>query len=192
MALRRSQDRGSSSPTSSTTTRRKYALRHSSNSRRRAFALVRRTPSSIPSSHDSGASPSIETCRPVLVALHPNLRRLPSRSNSTQKEAMRDASQNIYIGIGTKRKRVTSTNENAHSGGRPLRGHGKPKRMRSASCQYRTSDDGESSSMDVDVPCSWLISDGSDPEEDDADSCLSQFLLTLLNNILFYYFSFSC
>lgn len=52
------------------------------------------------------------------------------------------------VQLGAKRKRVASANENAHSGGRPTRGSGRLKRLRSGT--YEPSDAGEASGMDVD------------------------------------------
>jgi hypothetical protein len=83
---------------------------------------------------------------------------------------MRSTSQSL---VGTKRKRVANSNENAHTGGRPTRGSGRLKRLRSASSQMYTSDEGETSSMEVDTPKTWALSDHSD-EEDGVDSCQCQ------------------
>lgn len=71
----------------------------------------------------------------------------------------------IHIQIGAKRKRVLNSNENAHAGGRPSRGSGRLKRLRSAS---NSSED--RSTMDIDPPPRWAFSDDdSDVEEDEAD-----------------------
>jgi mitogen-activated protein kinase kinase kinase 13 len=168
MAQRRSLHRvlSSSSTSQSPLERKKYPLRHSSHSRQRAFESGHNL-HPTPSSHDPGAS----NIRPVLVPLHPNLRRLPSRLFSGQKEVMRDASHNIAV--GSKRKRVVSSNENAHSGGRPARGAGRMKRMRSTSSQQEYSSDEAGSSMDVDPPKSWAPSDSDEDDDDAADSCQS-------------------
>jgi hypothetical protein len=154
--------------------RRKYTLRRSASSRRRPLALVNRLHHPISNSHGSGASTppsSTDTPRPVLVPLHPNLRRLPSRLLLAQKDVMRDTSRSLGVQAGTKRKRVASSNENAHASGRPTRGSGRLKRLRSASSQMYTSDEGETSSMEVDTHNSWVPSDYSDEEEDNVDSC---------------------
>jgi hypothetical protein len=71
--------------------------------------------------------------------------------------------------LGSKRKRVPSANENAHAGGRPTRGSGRLKRLRSD--PYESSDAGEASEMDVDGPAStrWSAS----PSDDESLSELS-------------------
>ena len=91
---------------------------------------------------------------------------------------MRDSSH--VITVGSKRKRVVSGNENAHTHGRPVRGSGRLKRLRSTSTTeyYRLSSSQESGSeaseMDVDMPAQLSASD--DPEinqeqrEDSEDS----------------------
>lgn len=111
---------------------------------------------------------NLSNSRPVLVPLHPNLRRLPSRIYLEQKDSeMREITG---YQVGSKRKRVTGTNENAHTGGRPTRGAGTLKRQRIASdtrLNY-TSDDGASSSMDVDTQ-SLLSSAATSEDEDDDD-----------------------
>jgi mitogen-activated protein kinase kinase kinase 13 len=169
-----------STPSNSPSAHRKYTLRRFTGSRKRAFALVDHLHHSSPNSHALSASdPPLlnDRLRPVLVPLHPNLRRLPSRIFLSQKGAMRDAVQNVSVKAGTKRKRVVSSNENTHTGGRPTRGWGRCKRMRSSSHRRCQSDDDETSSMNIDTPSSYSlsdISDAEDDEEDDAeDSCLS-------------------
>jgi hypothetical protein len=74
---------------------------------------------------------------------------------------------------GSKRKRVMSSNENAHAGGRPARGSGRLKRLRSASLRQQMcisdESEGETSSMEVDAPARWSASDGSDSEDEKVD-----------------------
>lgn len=152
MAQRRSPIR----PTpSSHLTRRNPNIRRSSAARKRALALRLQSP---PVSH----------ARPVLVALHPNLRRLPSRLLLAEKDAnMAIRDNHIPVQVGTKRKRVAAPNENAHTHGRPTRGSGRLKRQRSA--QSYSSEEGESSAMEVDANSRWSASDASDLEPDEDD-----------------------
>jgi mitogen-activated protein kinase kinase kinase 13 len=87
---------------------------------------------------------------------------------------MRDGSHTMdAVQAGTKRKRVFSSNENAHTGGRPARGSGRLKRQRSTGRRTYSSDDDQMSVMDVDgAPPPWQDSDASDNENDEAvDSC---------------------
>jgi mitogen-activated protein kinase kinase kinase 13 len=172
MAHRRSPHR----PHSNTPlARRNTSTRRLPSSRKRPSALVNRLHRSTSSSHALGASTppsSSDTPRQVLVPLHPNLRRLPSRLLLAQKESMRDGGHHLGVHVGSKRKRVLSSNENAHSGGRPTRGSGRLKRHRSISKRAFTSDEEEvGSAMDVDdTPAPWADSDGSDDEENEEDS----------------------
>jgi hypothetical protein len=77
--------------------------------------------------------------------------------------------------VGSKRKRVTSTNENAVGGGRPLRGSGRPKRLKASSGRRMDySDDSDTSSMDVDSSVSWLTPDTSDAEEENEEHDTSE------------------
>ncbi|KAJ7074184.1 hypothetical protein C8F01DRAFT_1242455 [Mycena amicta] len=94
--------------------------------------------------HRLHTSPQLAHSRRVLAPLVTNLRRRPSRLNSSQK--LEDDPM-PPIQVGSKRKRVPSANENAHSGGRPTRGSGRLKRLRSDT--YEASD---ASEMDIDVP----------------------------------------
>lgn len=105
--------------------------------------------------------------RPVLVPLHTNLRRRPSRFQSSgklQDDPMPPAE------LGSKRKRVPSANENAHAGGRPTRGSGRLKRLRSD--PYEPSEAGEASGMDIDIPASarWSASASDDESLSDLSS----------------------
>lgn len=81
---------------------------------------------------------------------------------------MRDSGMGT-VRIGTKRKRVVGTNENAHVNGRPTRGSGRLKRLKGAtgSPQEYTSDE-EISSMEVDIPTRWTPSDESELEEEES------------------------
>ncbi|KAH7889602.1 hypothetical protein F5I97DRAFT_1845653 [Phlebopus sp. FC_14] len=174
MAQRRSSHRVSSSSASSDTPTRKYSLRRSAVATR-AFAFVNRFQRPTFHSHAPGASApsSSDTAavRPILAALQPNLRRLPSRQYPLQKGSMRDVSQSMDVPVGSKRKRVMSVNENAHANGRPTRGSGKPKRHKPIPVQDLHSDDEDGlSSMDVDAQDRWGDSDASHPDSDEGSS----------------------
>ncbi|KAF8163572.1 hypothetical protein B0H34DRAFT_328730 [Crassisporium funariophilum] len=164
-ARRSPQHRAPSSSISSPSTIRRNSLR-------RATATSR---SSSHASSLSVSSPVHQTHRPVLVPLQANLRRLPSRTHLAQKDKefnqlMRDSSH--VIQVGTKRKRVVSSNENAHTHGRPTRGSGRLKRLRSnVTTTYNnssTSEDSqpEASEMDIDTPTHASGSDSSEAGED--------------------------
>jgi mitogen-activated protein kinase kinase kinase 13 len=162
--------------------RRKYTLRRSPNSRRRALGLLH------PSRSSSHASTRIESeesddeedrdigLRPVLAALHQNLRKLPSRLLLTttrhkrdRDSSMRDIShERDNVQIGTKRKRVASSNENA-AGGPSTRGS-RMKRIK-ATRKQNSDDDDDASEMEVDTPTTWAVSDNSDSDEGAMDSC---------------------
>lgn len=113
-----------------------------------------------------GSTSSTES-RPVLVPLQSNLRRLPSRVYTNQKGALE-----MHIGrqadpcVGSKRKRVAGSNENAQNSGRPTRGSGVLKRLRSSYERRREfiSDESDASSMDIDSAAPWSISRNSDSE----------------------------
>ncbi|KAK7037975.1 kinase domain-containing protein [Favolaschia claudopus] len=124
----------------------KYLLRRSPNSHR----LVR-----------IQSSPDHSLARPVLVPLHTNLRRRPSRLRPTDKL---DDEPMPPPQLGAKRKRVPSANENAHAGGRSTRGSGRLKRLRSNSCEL--SDAGEASGMDVDAPSATRWSASASDDDD--------------------------
>ncbi|KAF8559690.1 kinase-like protein [Imleria badia] len=172
MAQRRSPQRLSSSPSSSYR-KNKHSLRHSS-AARRALAFVNRFQRSTIGSHASRASaPSSSdtvSVRPVLAALQPNLRRLPSRQYLLQKNTMRD----FDVPVGSKRKRVVTLNENAHANGRPMRGSGRPKRRRAVSVDSETDD--EATLMDVDAHHRWSGSDDSEADSD-RESSSDEFLI---------------
>ncbi|EIN07048.1 hypothetical protein PUNSTDRAFT_104507 [Punctularia strigosozonata HHB-11173 SS5] len=132
--------------------RRKYSLRHP-------------TSASAPKSASSHASvASSSTDRAVLVPLHLNLRRLPSRLRLLARDGMYRA-ETFAAQVGAKRKRVPSGNENGHAHGRPTRGAGKMKRQRSTRSDV-TTDEEAASSMDVDFAGQWS---GSDPEGEEDD-----------------------
>lgn len=108
----------SSSLSSPPAARKKYSLRR---------------PTTRASSHAlrPSASPPPDY-RPVLVPLHPNLRRLPFRhsacKDSDKDLAMRDSDQVVKVGV--KRKRVAGTNENALASAPKTRGSSRRKRLR--------------------------------------------------------------
>lgn len=102
-------------------------------------------------------SPLPKAERPVLVPLQPNLRRLPSRIHLSQKQGISDQSmrESSHVITGSKRKRVVSSNENAHNHGRPTRGSGRLKRLRvghaSNFYQTSTSDESQSEASEMEV-----------------------------------------
>jgi hypothetical protein len=183
--------------------KRKYTLRPSPNSRRRALGLPHPTRSTTAharrvetQSDDSDDDDEREEdsnsgrLRPVLAALHQNLRRLPSRlllaatsatrqphhrkSNpSTARDrdvSMRDVEETVQI--GTKRKRVASSNENV--GSHSTRGS-RLKRVKATRRQQQMQQPESSSDeeMEVDTPTTWIPSEDSDADENAADSCQS-------------------
>ncbi|KAJ3851325.1 hypothetical protein EV368DRAFT_83648 [Lentinula lateritia] len=134
----------------STLARRRYPLRRSSPTRNRATATHRASPATFDVFHASGSTRDL-IIRPVLVPLHQNLRRLPSRSHLAGKHIDIDASS-MNLRVGSKRKRVASgSNENAQHGGHSSRGSGRFKRFKSSKQSSETSEDEELSSMEVDV-----------------------------------------
>ncbi|KAJ3839334.1 hypothetical protein F5878DRAFT_679064 [Lentinula raphanica] len=131
----------------STLARTRYSFRRPTSTRKRA-AVIREA--SLASSDVLHASSALDI-RPVLVPLHQNLRKLPSRTQLTHKHIdLHDPSMTIRI--GSKRKRVTSGgNENAQHGGRSSRGLGRRKRLKPSRQSSETSDDDGLSSMDIDA-----------------------------------------
>ncbi|KIK59498.1 hypothetical protein GYMLUDRAFT_201639 [Collybiopsis luxurians FD-317 M1] len=128
---------------------RRYPARRPSPGRKRA-TKARSTSSASSDGFHASTSRELDI-RPVLVALHPNLRRLPSRVYLVEKPMdICDAESNPRV--GSKRKRVASGgNENSQHGGRPARGSGRLKRFKASRKSDETSDDdGQLSSMDVD------------------------------------------
>jgi hypothetical protein len=150
MAIQRS----SSTRQDTTTQHRKYHLRRDPTSHR----LLRQE-----------STPELGLGRPVLVPLHTNLRRRPPRLQATEK--LQDDPM-PPVQLGSKRKRVVSSNENAHGGGRPTRGSGRLKRLRSD--DYDVSYAGETSGMYIDdtpPPARWSASASDD---DDSDGPLTE------------------
>lgn len=139
---------------------------------RRAISSRRRVtysnPYISPSSSSHGRDPSSsppESPRQVLVPLHFNLRRLPSRSFG-EKDSMRHEIDAYHRTLaGTKRKRVVSGAENTASG----RGS-RVNRNKRRKATHGSSDDEVTSSMEVDDQSHWEASDNSEGEED-VDSC---------------------
>jgi hypothetical protein len=197
----------SPSPTTSPLARRrKYTLRTTSGSRRRGLGLLHLTRST--SSHarrvvgtqsdDSDDEEREEDgrLRPVLAALHQNLRKLPSRlllaattssatrynqkRDNTSRDrdiSMRDVEESVQV--GTKRKRVASSNENV--GGHSTRGGAsRSKRIKATTRrqqQLQRRDSSSDEEMEVDTPTTWATSDDSDADDDAADSCQCPFSL---------------
>ncbi|KAJ3916195.1 hypothetical protein F5877DRAFT_47096 [Lentinula edodes] len=134
----------------STLARRRYPLRRPSPTRKRATVTHTTSPATFDVFHASGSTRDLNI-RPVLVPLHQNLRRLPSRTHLAGKHIdIDDSSMNLRV--GSKRKRVASgSNENAQHGSHSSRGSGRFKRFKSSRQSSETSEDEELSSMDVDM-----------------------------------------
>ncbi|KAJ4487679.1 hypothetical protein J3R30DRAFT_3430302 [Lentinula aciculospora] len=134
----------------STVVRRRYLLRRPSPTKKRAAAARATYSTNSDVFHASNSSRDIDI-RPVLVPLHQNLRRLPSRVHLAGKHIdIYDASMDTRV--GSKRKRVASgSNENAQHGGRSSRGSSRLKRFKSSRQSSETSEDNDLSSMDVDA-----------------------------------------
>ncbi|TDL25008.1 hypothetical protein BD410DRAFT_72283 [Rickenella mellea] len=155
----------------SSRSRHKYQLRNSPLGKKRG--LVKADP-------DSHASSSTSPSRPVLVPLHPNLRRLPSRVMTYSRNMLRNfsgASQNFNVPVGAKRKRIASGNENTYVSGRGTRDRPRFKRQRSMNSREDTSDDENmsTSAMDIDEESNlqWEGAEESDAEETELDDCMS-------------------
>ncbi|KAI0689437.1 hypothetical protein BC835DRAFT_1369050 [Cytidiella melzeri] len=139
--------------------RRKLQSRRIVNSRRRIFTIAASFPQTS-SSHGSVASSSPPpSARAVLVPLHCNLRRLPSRLYT--EEAMRDA-----VAVGAKRKRIVNGRENTQTNGRSR----SASRVKRRKASQDTSDDGEGSAMEIDSHSRWDLDASDSSEEDDLDS----------------------
>lgn len=132
----------------STFGRRRYPLRRPSPDRKRAPRARSNSSAKSDVFHASSVPRDLDI-RPVLVPLHPNLRRLPSRLLLAEKHIdILDSEMNPRV--GSKRKRVTSAgNENAQVGGRPTRGSGRLKRFKSSRKSDETSEDEESMQVDT-------------------------------------------
>ncbi|KAI1783995.1 hypothetical protein LXA43DRAFT_1101882 [Ganoderma leucocontextum] len=169
MAQRRSSHRSASLQDSTILSHRKLQARRATAARRRVFAFTNSYIESHPTSHASGSSPPLSP-RPVLVPLHFNLRRLPSRILSERKHDMRNAVNGYDVSIGMKRKRVVSGSENT-SGSRGARSTSRAKRRKALP---DSSDEEPVSEMDVDAEELWDGSDNSEDEEalDSSDNYL--------------------
>ncbi|KAF9484664.1 hypothetical protein BDN70DRAFT_797394 [Pholiota conissans] len=160
-ARRSPQHRAPSSSVSSPSTNRRNTLRRPA-----------RLPG--PVSPEFVSSPLPKANRPVLVPLQPNLRRLPSRTHLIGKDSsnqlMRDSS---HVITGSKRKRVVSSNENAHTNGRLTRGSGSQKRARTdavTSPTYyheTTSEESQSEDNEMDVDANSVQEMDSDASEEE-------------------------
>lgn len=143
--------------------RRKYQLRHSPRSRKQV--LLKETDIS------HGFLVSSPASRPVLVPLHLNLRRLPSRLMAIARG--RDSSTQVSsdVKIGMKRKRVASVNENTFPSrsSRPTGGFKRQRSQNSSSSDDAASSHGEMEVDDDQHPC-WM-SDTSELEEQGLDKC---------------------
>ncbi|KAI0780459.1 hypothetical protein BD413DRAFT_463707 [Trametes elegans] len=169
MAQRRLNHRTASLPDTTVTSRRKLQARRATNTRRRVLSLAEPYVGSEHLPHAS-ASPSPTSSRPVLVPLHFNLRRLPSRILSERKDSMREAGDAYDVSIGMKRKRVVSGSENT-SGSRGARSASRVKRRKA---MPDSSDEDHTSGMDVDEQDRWDHSDNSEEDGglDSSDSYL--------------------
>ena len=112
----------------------------------------------------------IEQLRPVLVPLHPNLRRLPSRILLAQKASQKDMRTALVheqglgpLQAGAKRKRVFNANENVVSNSRLTGNSERAKRLRSSYSSSEECNDVDQSDMDVDA--STISSPGYDDSE---------------------------
>ncbi|KAF8633837.1 hypothetical protein AX15_001214 [Amanita polypyramis BW_CC] len=139
--------------------------RHPSAQIARNHPISKRAPS-----RQAPLSSDIEQSRPVLVLLHPNLRRLPSRILLAQKAHQKDMrtapvhEQSLgSLRTGAKRKRVFSANENVVSNGRPTGNLECAKRLRSSYSSSDERNDVEQAEMDVDA--STISDSGSDDSE---------------------------
>ncbi|TBU35504.1 hypothetical protein BD311DRAFT_734731 [Dichomitus squalens] len=168
MAQRRTGHRSSSLQDSAILSRRKLQARRATAARRRVFGFnTNAYIDSQPSSRASGSSPPLSP-RQVLVPVHFNLRRLPSRILSERKHDMRDAANAYDVSIGMKRKRVVSGSENT-SNARGARSTSRAKRRKALP---DSSDEEPVSGMDVDEEQQeiWDGSDNSDDDEEALDS----------------------
>ncbi|EPQ57864.1 hypothetical protein GLOTRDRAFT_114462 [Gloeophyllum trabeum ATCC 11539] len=147
MAQRRSPHRSPVTLVHAHSTRSR--VRNASITRKRAAGRSRQTSNSSHASYASSDSQS-DASRAVLVPLHTNLRRLPSRLFAAGKEVMRDASRSLGVTAGSKRKRVGSGIENSNSDDRQYRDGSRRKRLRSSSSRMDTSDDDGHSEMELD------------------------------------------
>ncbi|KAH8117206.1 hypothetical protein DFH11DRAFT_990098 [Phellopilus nigrolimitatus] len=145
--------------------RRKYLLRHSPK---------QGLPKGNSGSH---AVHAVTASRPVLVPLHPNLRRLPSRLMAPLRgrDAIMNASSDSKSGL--KRKRIPSVNENAYAPTR-ARAAGRFKRQRSQNDSSEEDIASSQSTMEVDGaeenPQNWMsdLSEMEEPLLDDSDDFL--------------------
>ncbi|KAI0748364.1 hypothetical protein C8Q80DRAFT_1103242 [Daedaleopsis nitida] len=167
MAQRRNSHRSASLQDSSILNRRKLQVRRATSARRRVFTFSNPYIGSNPSSNASGSSPPTSPRR-VLVPVQFNLRRLPSRNLSVNKDSMRDVSNDFDVTIGMKRKRVVSGSENTS---RSARSSSRAKRRKPLP---DSSEEEELSGMDVDDEERWNSSVNSDDEEahDSSDNYL--------------------
>ncbi|KIP08866.1 hypothetical protein PHLGIDRAFT_357502 [Phlebiopsis gigantea 11061_1 CR5-6] len=161
------QRRPAQRATSSSTDRalypvRKLPSRRGPQSRRRVFTIPAAF-SQTSRSHGSVASSSPpDSPRAVLVPLHFNLRRLPSRSFLDSKDSMHDA-----VPTGSKRKRAVSGSENALANNRSRSGNMVKRRRASNSSDE---DEDAASSMDVDGHTRWELTDSDASDDEDVDS----------------------
>ncbi|KAK7054633.1 hypothetical protein VNI00_003096 [Paramarasmius palmivorus] len=168
----------SSSANSPLAHRQRYPLRRSPTSRKRGVPTRNISQASFHSTHASLVHSDLD--RGVLLPLHQNLRRLPSRVSLADKlhndtHDMLDS--HINVRVGGKRKRVASgSNENTHHAGRPTRGTRQLKRFKSSS--NTSEDDRSSMDIDSDRPLRWATRsskhhDDEDPDEEESDEEIS-------------------
>ena len=166
MAQRRASHRSASLQDPTIHSRRKLQARRAPTGRRRVFPFNKSYVDSNPSSHASGSSTPPPSSRAVLVPVHFNLRRLPSRIFSDHKESMRNASHTFDVSIGMKRKRVVSGSEN--TSGRSARSTSRAKRHKPL--PDTSSEEELTNEMDVDDDETLDDSELSEDEEAE-DSC---------------------
>ncbi|KAF9000925.1 hypothetical protein BDZ89DRAFT_1082154 [Hymenopellis radicata] len=166
MANRRSSPQ-TSTASSPPLARKKYPLRRSPPARKRGGNSRAVSTATHPPARASISSPE---SRPVLVPLQPNLRRLPSRTTLAHKGDS-DMRVDADAKVGTKRKRVATTNENSVGGGRTTRGAGRPKRLKRNSGQRMdyTSDESDASEMEIDHWNSSRNSESDGGQEENED-----------------------
>ncbi|KAI0636513.1 hypothetical protein C8Q77DRAFT_1188904 [Trametes polyzona] len=168
MARRRSSHRTTSLPDTAILSRRKLQARRANHVRRRVLSLAEPYLQLDDPAHASGTSPP-SSSRPVLVPLHFNLRRLPSRILSDRKDTMRESGNGYDVSIGMKRKRVVSGSENT-----AVKGARSVSRAKRRKAMPDSSDEEHASGMDVDEHDGWDRSDNSEGEDgiDSSDSYL--------------------
>ncbi|KAF9014072.1 hypothetical protein BDQ17DRAFT_1419000 [Cyathus striatus] len=133
---------------------------------RKQYSLRATSRSYSHASTQDTSSPISPNQRKPLVPLQPNLRHPSSRTLAHKGQYRNQDMREVGHVVGTKRKRVASTNENAHTNAKSMRGLGSLKRPRP---NYHDSD--SESEMDIDTASvQWSAPDSSEVgEEQDLD-----------------------